>query len=125
MLNLLWGTLATLAIIFIVPIIIYGVLSPILKIDTPAGVSPIQFLTSVFISKIGTAFLITALFYFAKPVFNEKYVLYILFWLIMFVLGEIGQAIGPNYSWKEAIAGIISEFIYIPCSILLLRIIIK
>jgi hypothetical protein len=111
MLNLLWGTLTTLIIIFVVPIIIYGVLSPILKIKTPEGVSPIQFLLSVFITKIGTAFLIAALFY----------IMYIFFWLIMFILGEIGQVIGPNYSWKEAMAGIISELIYIPCSIYLVQ----
>jgi hypothetical protein len=34
----------------------------------------------------------------------------------MFILGEIGQAIGPNYSWKEAILGIISEIVYVPLS---------
>jgi len=34
----------------------------------------------------------------------------------MFVIGEVGQAIGPNYTWKEAIAGIISETVYLPLS---------
>jgi hypothetical protein len=32
------------------------------------------------------------------------------------VIGEVGQAIGPGYSWKEAIAGVISEAIYVPLS---------
>jgi hypothetical protein len=32
----------------------------------------------------------------------------------MFVIGEVGQAIGPNYSWKEAVAGAISETVYFP-----------
>ena len=32
------------------------------------------------------------------------------------VMGEIGQTIGPNYTWKEAIAGILSETIYLPLS---------
>jgi hypothetical protein len=36
----------------------------------------------------------------------------------MFIIGEIGQAISPNYSWKEALAGIISETIYLPLSAL-------
>jgi hypothetical protein len=34
----------------------------------------------------------------------------------MFVFGEIGQSIGPNYSWKEAVAGVISETVYLPLS---------
>ena len=34
----------------------------------------------------------------------------------MFIIGEIGQAIGPKYSWTEAIAGIISETVYFPLS---------
>jgi hypothetical protein len=32
----------------------------------------------------------------------------------MFVVGEIGQTIGPDYNWKEAIAGMISETICVP-----------
>ena len=38
----------------------------------------------------------------------------------MFAIVEIGQAIGPNYSKKEAVAGIISEFIYFPVSALII-----
>lgn len=34
----------------------------------------------------------------------------------MFVIGEVGQAIGPNYGWKEAVAGVISETVYLPLS---------
>ena len=40
--------------------------------------------------------------------------MYALLWWVMFVVGEIGQAIGPNYTWKEAIAGMVSETIYVP-----------
>jgi hypothetical protein len=32
----------------------------------------------------------------------------------MFAIGEVGQAIGPSYSWKEALAGLISETAYFP-----------
>ena len=31
-----------------------------------------------------------------------------------FVEREIGQAIGPDYTWNEAIAGMVSETIYVP-----------
>jgi hypothetical protein len=34
----------------------------------------------------------------------------------MHAIVEIGQAIGPDYSNKEAVAGIISEIIYFPVS---------
>ena len=44
--------------------------------------------------------------------------LYACLWWLMFIIGEIGQAIGPQYSWKEAVAGIISETVYWPVSAL-------
>jgi hypothetical protein len=34
----------------------------------------------------------------------------------MFVLDEIGQAIGPKYSGREAVGGVVSETIYLPRS---------
>ena len=91
----------------------------------PEGASPIQFLTSVLISKIGTAIAITFIFYFSKNIFYEKWLIFALIWLIMFILSELGQMILPSYTWKEAIGGIISETIYIPVSIFILRIIFK
>jgi hypothetical protein len=38
----------------------------------------------------------------------------------MFALGELGQAITPDYSWQEAAAGLISETIYFPVAGLIL-----
>lgn len=35
---------------------------------------------------------------------------------MMFVFDEIGQVIGPKYSVQEAVAGIVSETIYLPLS---------
>ncbi len=34
----------------------------------------------------------------------------------MCVIGEAGQAIGPNYSVLDAVAGVISETVYFPSS---------
>jgi hypothetical protein len=34
----------------------------------------------------------------------------------MFVIGEVGQAIGPGYSWQEAVLGIVSESVYFPAA---------
>jgi hypothetical protein len=43
-------------------------------------------------------------------------VIYACLWWLMFVFDEIGQSIGPKYSVKEALAGVVSETIYLPLS---------
>ncbi len=105
-----------LTIIYIVPILIYGLASVIAGLKTPEGASPAQFLISVLVSKIGTAIAFVLIFYFARSSLSGQWLLYAFIWWIMFVIGEVGQAIGPNYTWKEAIAGILSETIYLPLS---------
>lgn len=107
--------LAVLGIIYVFPFFIYGVLSSVGWIEKPKG-SPTAFLLSILVSKIGTAVAFVLLFYFGHGAFGGNWLLYALVWWIMFILGEIGQAIGPNYSWKEAVAGIVSETIYFPLS---------
>lgn len=54
----------------------------------------------------------------ARGSLSDRWGLYALLWWVMFVVGEVGQAIGPNYTWKEALAGILSETIYVPFSAL-------
>ena len=119
------GVLSTLLIIFIIPIIVYGIFSFSLGLKEPAGISAIEFLFSVFISKIGTAITFTLIYFYSKDFYKEKWVLYSFIWWLLFLFGEIGQAFGPNYSYMEAVAGILSEAIYLPLSTLLLRRIIK
>ena len=106
----------TLAIIYIVPFPVYGIFSAVAGLKPPEGASPLQFLVSVFVSKIGTAIGFVLIFYFAQNSLSGRWLLYAFIWWLMFVIGEVGQAIGPNYSWKEAIAGIISETMYFPLS---------
>ena len=105
-----------LAIIYIVPILIYGLASVVAGLKTPEGASPAQFLISVLVSKIGTAITFVLIFYFARSSLSGQWLLYAFIWWLMFVIGEVGQAIGPNYTWKEAIAGVISETVYLPIS---------
>jgi len=104
------------AIIFIVPILVYGLASVVAGLKTPEGASPAQFLLSVLVSKIGTAIAFVLIFYFARNSLSGQWLLYAFLWWLMFVIGEVGQTIGPNYTWKEAIAGIISETVYLPLS---------
>jgi hypothetical protein len=105
-----------LAVIYIIPFIVYGIFSAIAGLKPPGGVSPLTFLLSVFVSKVGTAIAFVLIFYFARSSFDGKWLLYAFIWWLMFVIGEVGQALAPNYSWKEAFAGIISETIYLPIS---------
>ena len=109
------GTLAVLIIIFAIPIVVYGIFSAITGLQPP-GESPSRFLLGVLVSKSGTALAFVLIFYMARNIFGEQWLAYAAIWWLMFVLGEIGQAIGPGYSWEEAVAGIISETIYLPLS---------
>jgi Na+/H+ antiporter NhaD/arsenite permease-like protein len=106
----------TLAIIYIVPLLVYGIFSAVAGLKPPEDASPTQFLVSIFVSKVGTAIAFVLIFYFARDSLSGRWLLYAFIWGLMFVIGEAGQAIGPDYSWKEAVAGVISETIYFPLS---------
>lgn len=60
------GIVLVLAIIYIVPFLVYGLGSIVAGLKTPAGVSPAQFLLSVLVSKTGTAFAFVLIFYLAR-----------------------------------------------------------
>ena len=120
MANILLSFILVLAVIYIVPFVMYGLLSKVIGAKMPDGVSPAKFLLSVLVSKIGTAIAFVLIFYFARNVFIDHWLLYASIWWMMLVVGEVGQAIGPNYTWKEAIAGVISESIYFPIAALIL-----
>ena len=122
---ILLGIILVLVIIYIVPFIVYGVSQAIFGLKTLAGVSPMMFLLSVLVSKIGTAIAFVLIFYFARNSLSEHWLLYAFIWWIMFAIGEVGQAIGPNYSWKYAIAGVVSETIYLPLSALIVNLLIR
>jgi hypothetical protein len=102
--------------IYVVPFLVYGLGSVIVGLMTPEGASSAKFLLSVLVTKLGTAIAFVLLFYFARSSLSGQWLLYAFLWWLMFVVGEIGQTIGPNYSWKEAITGMISETIYLPFS---------
>jgi hypothetical protein len=116
--------LLVLAIIFAVPVAVYAGFSIVTGLQPPCD-SPVIFLLGVFVSKIGTAAALVLIFYFARSLWSGQWLLYAAIWWLMFALGEIGQAIGPDYSWQDAIAGIISETIYLPLSAYLMNGMIK
>ena len=114
MAKVILSILLVLIIIYVVPFLVYGIGSAVAGLKTPEGASPVQFLLSVLVTKIGTAITFVLIFFFARNSLSGQWLLYALVWWLMFVIGEIGQTIGPNYSWKEALAGMISETVYFP-----------
>jgi hypothetical protein len=105
--------------IFIVPVVVYGILSRFTGLQPP-GDDPMAFLAGVAVSKLGTAIAFAGIWLVAREALGPHWWFYVALWWLMFVLGEIGQAIGPDYSWSEAIGGILSETIYLPVSGLIL-----
>lgn len=110
------SVVVVLAVIYAVPFVVYGLASVVVGLKTPQGVSPARFLTGVFVSKIGTALAFVMIFHLAHDALSGHWLLYAFCWWLMFVFDEIGQAIGPHYSAREAVAGVVSETIYLPLS---------
>ena len=73
------------------------------------------------VAKTGTAIAFVLLFYCAANFWCVHWLLYAFIWWLMFLINEVGQTVGPNYSWKEALAGIVSESIYFPIAAYLLH----
>ena len=105
---------STLAIMYIVAFVVYGGFSAILGLQPPGEVSPVRFLLSILVVKLGLSVAFVGFFYIAREICFRRWILYAFIWWVMFALGEVGQAIGPGYSWTEASAGIIAEAIYCP-----------
>jgi hypothetical protein len=115
MVQMALAMLVVLATIYVVPLIVYGVLSAKAGLKPPEG-SPGRFLSGVLVSKIGTAFAFVLLFAVSRGPLSGDWVAYAAIWWLMNALGEVGQAIGPRYSWAEAAAGVLSEAVYFPLS---------
>lgn len=107
------------AVLFMVPIFVYGALSAATGLQPPGG-NPALFLTGTAISKLGTAIAFVAVFHLGRDMIGSQWLLYVGIWWLMFALGELGQAITLDYSWQEAAAGLISETIYFPVAGLIL-----
>lgn len=108
--------LATLVIMYVVPLPVYAFMSAIGMVELPDEASPGQFMISVLVVKIGVALGFVLLLRFAFSVFAPRWLLYGAIWWSMFAIVEIGQAIGPNYSIGDALGGVIAEAIYFPLS---------
>ena len=96
--------------------VVYGGLSVLFGLQPPEAGSPGQFLVSVLVVKAGLAGGFVLLFYVAREIFARRWVLYATIWWGAYATIELGQALGPGYSWLDATGGIIAEAIYFPAS---------
>lgn len=108
----------TYLIILVVPILVYSLFVKYAGLKEPE--KKLSFMVSILVQKVGSALGFVTLFTIGKEYFVGNWLGYGLIWTIMFTIVEIGQALGPNYSKREAAVGIISEFIYFPLSALVI-----
>lgn len=108
----------TLVILFVVPILVYGLFSKFFGVKEPEKSS--KFFVSVLLQKIGNTVAFVWLF---NMIPNPNWMLYAAAWFVMFSIIEVGQSMLSSYSKKEAIAGIISEAIYFPLAAYLLTLV--
>jgi hypothetical protein len=105
---------ATLLITYVTAFVVYGGVAALTGLEPPQNGSPVQFLLSVLVVKLGLAVGFVLLFAVARDVWQDRWLLYAFIWWALFAVSEVGQAIGPQYSWLEAGAGIVAEAIYCP-----------
>ena len=105
--------------LFAVPFFVYGAFSSLSGLQPP-GDDAVRFLLGVAVSKLGTAFAFVGIWLLGRDMLARQAGIYVFLWLVMFMLGEVGQALGPEYSWQEAFAGMISEALYFPLAGLIL-----
>lgn len=106
--------LVTLVIMYVIPFPFYAGAAVLTGLEPPEGSSPAIFMLSVLIIKVGAATAFVLILHSAREVLVGRWLEYAFIWWLFFVLVEVGQAIGPGYSWTEAIAGILSETVYCP-----------
>lgn len=110
--------ISTLVIIFVVPILVYSFFVKFSGLKEPD--KKLSFMAGVLVQKIGTALGFVLIYAIGRDSFENSWLVYGLVWAAMFAIVEVGQSIGPVYSKKEAVAGIISELIYFPLSALVI-----
>ena len=117
--RLILTVLVVLAVIYIVPFVVYSFFTLWAGLKPPEDVSPGRMLLSFLVSKGGTAIAFVLIAHLARSALGGQWLTYAALWWIMFIASEIAQAMMPTYSWKEAIAGMISETVYVPSAALI------
>lgn len=121
--EMLLSFILTLIIIFVIPIIVYGIFVSLFGLKEPE--KKLRFFVGVLIEKVGTSAGFVALFYLGKDSFIDSWLIYSLVWVAMYAITEIGQVYMTDSSKKEAAAGIISEAIYFPLAAFVISLLVK
>jgi hypothetical protein len=108
--------LAVLAIIYVVPVVVYGAASAFGRAERPTESSPQAFLLGVLVTKIGTALAFVLLLWLSPDYWVDRWLVYAMIWFTMFSASEVGDAISGRQGWREAMLGVISEAIYAPAA---------
>ncbi len=112
---------ATFLIMNLATFVAYGSLALLAGLEPPTDGSPGQFFASVLVVKFGMAAAFVAFYYVAREVWSTRWMLYAMIWWATFAIIEMGQAIAPNYSWMDALGGIVAEAIYFPLATVVTR----
>jgi hypothetical protein len=121
MVSVILATAVVLAIIYVVPLVVYGAASALWGLEPPEGVSPGRFLFGVLVTKLGTAVAFVAVFSLTSSVWAGRWLVYGMLWFVMFAASEVGEAISRRTSPTEAVLGVIAEAIYAPASAFAVR----
>lgn len=114
-----------LTVQYFVPFIVYSMFTLTAGLKPPVDKSPIMFILGIVISKLGITAAFVLIYLFTLPYFQIHWLVYAVLWWALFVSDEIGKAIGPKYTWKEAMAGSVSHTITIPLSVLIVTWLLK
>lgn len=116
-----------LTIMYFTPFIVYSTFTLTAGLKPPVNKSPLMFILGIVVSKLGITSVFVLIYFLTKPLFLENYMwlTYGILWWVLFVTDEVGKAIGPNYTWKEAMAGIVSHSITVPLSVLVVTWLLK
>ena len=102
------------AVFVFTPFPFYAGAAALTGLEPPAPESPGLFFLSVLVQKLGHSTVFVLLFHCARGAFHNRWLVYAALWWLFFAIDETGSAIGPEYTWVEAGAGVLAEAVYFP-----------
>lgn len=114
--SVIFAIAAVLAIIYVVPFVLYASASALHIVDIPPDASPQRFLLGVLITKLGTAVAFVLILQLAWAQSGYGWLAYALMWFAMFAASEIGDAVSGRGTWPESLLGIAAEAVYAPAA---------
>ena len=114
--TVLLAILAVLAILYVVPLVVYAPASALGWTEVSSASPPAAFLTGVLVTKLGTAVAFVLVLHLSRGAWTSGWLLYALIWFLMFAASEIGDGISKRSTWPDVALGVASEAIYAPAA---------